>query len=231
LHDLFILEYDGALLLDCEAARADELIRRLTAYKLRAEVAFENLRDQYNVWAIWNGPCAWPLSFADPRLPQLGSRLLIEKNKQISDAQISDFDAYDIWRMKLGVADGSRDLEIEKSTLVEGNIDILNGVDWKKGCYIGQELTARMHYRGLAKKRMFPVTIGGALSSGAAVELEGSEVGVVRSQNGAYGLALLSIDAVQSSLASNKPLTHGATVLTPFVPPWLKTEMKLKPAT
>ena len=105
-------------------------------------------------------------------------------------------DEYDRHRLRLGLPDGSRDMEAEKSVLLEGGFDELGGISWTKGCYMGQELTARTKYRGLLKRRLVPVSSAGALPApGTAVTRDGVEVGVLRSVNGRDGLALLRIDA------------------------------------
>ena len=107
------------------------------------------------------------------------------------------FDAYDRLRLALGIPDGSRDLVLEKSILLEAGFDELNGVDWQKGCYIGQELTARTKYRGLIKKRLMPVAIDGpAPAPGTIVTADGREVGEMRSSRDGLGLALLRIEPV-----------------------------------
>ena len=225
LHDMFILAVKDAFLIDCEAARADDLLRRLASYKLRSKVTFENLGNAFDVWAIWNGDYSAPCSFADPRLPELGSRIFMKKGVMPANAARADFAAYDAHRLTLGVADGSRDLESEKSTLVESNFDFLNGIDWKKGCYVGQELTARMHYRGLAKKRLFPVRIEGKTPNfGALLKLGEEEAGEMRSHSGAWGLASLKIDAVRQALLEKSPLTCGETRLWPLMPSWMKID-------
>jgi folate-binding protein YgfZ len=218
LHDMFIVAAGDAFLVDCEAERAEDLLHRLTAYKLRSKVTFDNLADAFDVWAVWSGSLA--NAFPDPRLPELGSRLFIAKGETPQGITPTDFTAHDTHRIQLGVANGSRDMIVEKSTLAEGNVDFLNGVDWKKGCYIGQELTARMHYRGLAKKRLFPVRIEGeSLESGANLDKESGEM---RSVCGNQGLALLRIEAVQKSLDEKTPLTCGNTKLWPQIPAWMK---------
>jgi folate-binding protein YgfZ len=269
LHDLFILDHDSAYLIDCEATRAEDLISRLSAYKLRSKVTFENLADKFDVWAVWEdtlGPdaphkavipqnflfhaaerrgktnlCgtqsdspqtpaasiqspAEHLAFPDPRLPERGLRAFVPKGEAPENVQPTDLAAYDSHRLSLGIADGSRDLEIEKSTLAEGNFDLLNGIDWKKGCYVGQELTARMHYRGLAKKRLFPVRIEGESPPyGATLS---NDSGEMRSSCGKQGLALLKIDAVRQALDQETPLTHGNAKIWPSFPAWMKIDVQ-----
>lgn len=219
LHDLFLLHVADAFWVDCEAGRAEDLLRRLNAYKLRSKVTFENLTDRSDVWAIWGGAHSAPQTFVDPRLPELGMRAFVEKNKIPVGPIISDFSVYDERRLHAGVADGSRDMEIEKSTLAEGNFDFLNGVDWKKGCYVGQELTARMHYRGLAKRRLFPVRVEGApIAFGAQIEGDGE----MRSSCHKHGLALLKTEDAQKAINEEKPLTYQNTKLWVGLPSWMK---------
>jgi folate-binding protein YgfZ len=218
LHDLFIFADADSFLIDCEAARAEDLLRRLDAYKLRSKVTFENLAGAFDILAVWGAPHLGP---ADPRLPELGARFFVKKASTILDVTLTDAAAYDEHRIKLGVADGSRDMEVEKSTLAEGNFDFLNGIDWKKGCYVGQELTARMHYRGLAKKRLFPVRIEGLVPPpGTGL----GEDGALRSSRAFRGLALLRIEAVQQAIDQEHPLTYGKTTLWPSIPGWMKID-------
>ena len=103
---------------------------------------------------------------------------------------------YDALRLSLGVPDGSRDLPVEKALLLESGFDELHGVDWDKGCYMGQELTARTKYRGLVKRRLFPVRVDGPLPApGTAIQRNGQEVGEIRSGSGDRALAMLRLDA------------------------------------
>ncbi len=127
--------------------------------------------------------------------------------------------AYDRRRLELGIPDGSRDLVVEKSILLESGFDELNGVDWQKGCYIGQELTARTKYRGLIKKRLMPVKIDGpAPPPGTIVTADGREVGEMRSSRDGLGLALLRIEPV----VEGKHLKAGDTTIRATRPGWMR---------
>ncbi len=149
LHDFFIHAVDGFLLLDCEGGeRAKDLYERLLKFRLRAKVKI-SIEENNKVYAIFNSD----EGVADPRHNALGRRSF-EK----PDIEEKPFEEWDRLRISLCIPDGSRDIELEKSTLLECHIDKLNGIDWNKGCYMGQELTARMHYRGLAKKHLYTVT-------------------------------------------------------------------------
>jgi len=129
------------------------------------------------------------------------------------------FEAYDALRLELGVPDGSRDLLVEKALLLENGFDELNGVDWQKGCYMGQELTARTKYRALIRKRLLPVKIEGTLPPpGTSVVDDGQEVGEMRSGSGGRGLALLRLDAVKAGHA----LQAGDAKIVPQIPAWMR---------
>ena len=152
LHDFFIHEGDGFLLLDCEGgARAQDLYERLNKFRLRAKVKI-SVEDEHRVYAVLGADDGLP----DPRHEKLGCR-----NFQKPDMEQKPFEEWDRLRISLTIPDGSRDMELERATLLESRIDKLNGIDWQKGCYMGQELTARMHYRGLAKKHIYKVRIDG----------------------------------------------------------------------
>jgi folate-binding protein YgfZ len=239
LHDFFIAELEGALLLDCEAARRDDLVRRLARYKLRSKVAIEPAPPALAV-ALAHGPgalaaldvppergAARPLAggiaYVDPRLAELGARAMLPRSAAEALAargfRPGDAADYEALRLRLGVPDGSRDLEIEKSLLLENGFDELAGVDWDKGCYMGQELTARTHYRALVKKRLVPVAIEGpAPAPGTPVLADGVEAGTMRSSSGGWGLALLKREAVDGAQA----LTAGSAKLAPRLPSWHK---------
>ena len=166
-------------------------------------------------------------SFADPRLPGLGVRVLTEAGEAAAilgshgfvPAMPADYDAL---RLALGVPDGSRDLPVEKALLLESGFDELNGIDWKKGCYMGQELTARTKYRGLVRKRLFPVRLDGPLPApGTPVERDGQEVGEIRSGLGDRALAMLRLDSVEASMKGDG-LTAAGTRILPEVPAWMR---------
>ncbi len=247
LHDMFIVDSDGAFLVDCESARANDLLKRLGMHKLRAKVTLEDA-PEYEVWAMWEptelssflrkpessqsigqnlrkdtldpdlrrGDAVF---FEDPRLPALGARAIVKKGAS-PDGQRVDFSVYDKHRLALGVPDGSRDILVEKSTLLECNLDLLNGISWTKGCYMGQELTARMYHRALVKKRLFPVKIEGpAPALGAPVLANGEDIGEMRSSCGDLGLALLKIEKVRT----NELFSCGNSTLKPVLPEWMKT--------
>jgi folate-binding protein YgfZ len=142
-----------------------------------------------------------PIFYTDPRLSGLGSRIVVKKGASVGDIRGVDFAIYDKHRLTLGVPDGSRDMIVEKSTLLECNLDRLNAISWTKGCYMGQELTARMHYRALVKKRLFPVKITGPDPAfGSVIQLNGEDIGDMRSSCGDVGLAMLSVEKAENKV-------------------------------
>ncbi len=215
LADFFILSEGDRLLLDCERAQAPMLAQKLSRFRLRSKVSVRDLSAEFSVHAAWDGTpdaIAGAIMAPDPRLPEAGSRIIAAAPLPASAGE-ADWDEH---RLALGLPDGSRDLEAEKSVLLEAGFDELHGISWNKGCYLGQELTARTKYRGLVKRRLVPVGIDGDLPEpGAAVSAAGREVGAMRSGRGRLGLALLRVEALGQSLSC------GGATLTPRVPAWM----------
>jgi tRNA-modifying protein YgfZ len=216
LADFFILADGDRLLLDCERALMPLLLQRLSRFRLRSKVALRTA-EELSVYAAWDGI---PTNFStgravvapDPRLPDAGWRVL---SATLLPATAFEAD-WDRHRLALGLPDGSRDLEPEKTILLEAGFDELNGVSWTKGCYMGQELTARTKYRGLVKRRLVPVSVTGNLPHpGTPVLRNAVEVGTMRSGRDQSGLAVLRIDALHDAL------TCGGATLTPRIPAWM----------
>lgn len=242
LHDFFLAESgDGALLLDCEAERRTDLLRRMKIFKLRAKVELADTSEDWCLAALFGqkalaalglpqepgGAAAFGggLVFVDPRLAALGARAILPRARAEDSLQAAGFakaerDAYDGLRIRLGLPDGSRDMEVDKAILLENGFDELGGVDWQKGCYMGQELTARTKYRALIKKRLLPVEIDGpAPPPRTRILLAGKDVGELRSSVPGQGLALLRLEALEGAAPD---LRAGGARLTPHKPDWVK---------
>jgi len=212
LADFFVLADGDRLLLDCERASMPMLLQRLSRFRLRSRVTLRAVEGLF-VYAAWDGaPAVAAIAAPDPRLPEAGWRLLADAALSAAASE-ADWDRH---RLALGLPDGSRDLEAEKTVLLEAGFDELNGVSWTKGCYMGQELTARTKYRGLVKRRLVPVAVSGSLPpSGLPVLRNGMEVGTMRSGRDGQGLAVVRIEALHDVL------TCGDATLTPLIPEWM----------
>lgn len=231
LNDMFVADPgDGTLLLETERERAPALAKKLGLYKLRSKVTVEDRSATMEVAAVFGPgaetvlPLEGTVAFVDPRLPGLGVRVLAPAGHAQTllasrGAVAAPIEAYDALRLELGVPDGSRDLVVEKALLLENGFDELNGVDWQKGCYMGQELTARTKYRALIRKRLLPVRVDGALPApGTAILKNGQEVGELRSGAGNRALAMLRLEALQPG----DTLTAGEARLSPEIPSWMR---------
>jgi folate-binding protein YgfZ len=250
LFDFLLHERGDAILLDGELERLPALIQRLTMYRLRAQVAMENASAELAVLAAFGADAAARLGLptdagaarvegdvalaVDPRLAELGVRVVLPRG-QVDEFMIKNglvlapFADYDRHRLELGVPDGSRDLVVEKSILLESGFEELNGVSFDKGCFVGQELTARTKHRGLIKKRLVPVRAEGPLPApGTLVTRGGRDAGEMRSgadggvELGGIGLALLRLEQLTPGAAANGPLLAGEVALTPAPPIWLE---------
>lgn len=214
LADFLLLAEGGALLLDAERAQVPDLVQRLSRFRLRSKVALRDASAEWLVHAAWGAePPAAGLVRRDARHPQAGWRVL-SPTPLPCDSTAGD---YDLHRLALGIPDGSRDMEADKTVLLEAGFDELHGVSWTKGCYMGQELTARTKYRGLVKRRLVPVRVDGPLPPrGTPVLRDGTELGEMRSGREGRGLAFLRWEALRGG-----PLACGAAVLTPEPPAWM----------
>ena len=244
LHDFFVVELGDAFLVDCERARIDDLVTRLGRYKLRAQVSIEDVSADFLVVAFIGDGTARSFAhsdepgatradndgciFVDPRLAALGARAILPRDGSADflasqGAASGGFEDYDRHRLALGVPDGGRDIEVEKSFLVESNLDFLNGIDFQKGCFVGQELTARTKHRGAVRKRLMPVRLEGpAPAPGTPVMLAGKRVGIMRTSAGDRGLALLRLEELGKARADGDGFSAGDAIVVPEKPEWME---------
>ncbi|MBX9634537.1 MAG: folate-binding protein [Magnetospirillum sp.] len=231
LWDLFIVESGDAFLIDVEAERAEDFRKKLSMYKLRAKVTITVMAEMAVYAALVPNAlglggeagtaCAFGdgIAYVDPRLPQLGARVLLTSAEPLQAAGLNEapLAVWDVLRLGLGVPDGSRDMPVDKALLLENGFDELGGVDFNKGCYMGQELTARTKYRGLVRKRLLPVVIqGDAPEPGTPILAGEAEAGEMRSSNGPVGLGMIRLEHLKS------PLTCGGATLTVTIPDWAR---------
>ncbi len=213
LFDFFIIEHQGRLLFDIEKTRLAEFVKRLGMYRLRSKVEFTPLENLY-VTAMSGGDTdSKDICFIDPRLGALGVRIISE-----GPVQADELGDYEQQRLTLGVPDGAKDLVTDRSLPLEYGYDELNAVDYTKGCYVGQEVTARTKHRATLRKFIHQVKGAGPLPpSGTAVMANGHEIGNMCSSLDGIGLAVLRVAEANGALISD-----GIT-LEACLPPWCKT--------
>lgn len=213
--------HGGGLLLDCPKSLADQLATKLNFYKLRAKVTVENLTGQLGVLAAWDGrPAMMPdLAFPDPRNSELGYRILVpdelsEKLAGVLGAELVAADDYEQHRIVCGVPQGGTDFMYGDAFPHETNMDRLHGVDFDKGCYVGQEVVSRMQHRGTARTRAVRLIIDGpSPEAGSDVIADGKVIGKMGSARSGHGLALLRLDKVSDALARGASLSAGGIAL------------------
>lgn len=216
--DFFVVPDGRDLLLDCDSAIAPSLMKRLSIYKLRADVSITDTGSMLAVCAFWNGAPPYVsqgIVFADPRDERLGWRMIAppsEIDACGADAEaFADFDAH---RIALGVPDGGRDFAYGETFPHEANMDKLRGIDFKKGCYIGQEVVSRVEHRGTARKRIVRVQYDGiAPAPFTPVNADDIVIGECGSSQGINGLAMLRLDKVEDAIAAGRRLhANGITL-------------------
>jgi len=219
LFDFFLTEGEGAILLDCARSSRDALVKRLSMYRLRAKATIER-RDQLEVLFSPEGAqVPHAVTFKDPRLDELGSRSIGATAEMRGD--LAPAAAYHAHRLSLGVPE-STDFGSDQMFALDADLDELNAISFEKGCYVGQELTARMKHRATSRKRLLPVeTRSGSapLASNTSVTAGGREIGVIVSSYRTRGFALLRLDRLEEAAASD--IRAGEIALRVLKPHWL----------
>ncbi|HTQ12343.1 MAG TPA: hypothetical protein VMH86_00605 [Rhizomicrobium sp.] len=200
LFDFLLAEGDGAILMDCAAPSAQALTKRLKMYRLRARVEIEP-REQLAVLAEPGGPLPEAgINFADPRHDGLGHRSIGARAEMPAGAAPGE--TYLMHRLDLGIPEGA-DFGSDRIFALDGGLDELHAVSFTKGCYVGQELTARMKHRGTARKRLLTLRGETALPApGTALRAEGREIGEITSVYGTRGFALVRLDRLEEAGAA-----------------------------
>jgi len=221
-------EDGGGFFLDCPRALAPTLVDKLKFYKLRAKVIVEDLSEALGVMAVWGGSPAdsdYGLSYADPRLAALGHRVILAPSQAAEaaadlGAALVAPEVYDAHRIGLGVPRGGNDFSYGDTFPHEADMDQLGGVDFGKGCYVGQEVVSRVEHRNSARNRVVPIAFEVAPLAGLPVMAGDKPVGMMGSAQAGRGLALLRLDRVADALASGTPLIAGGVAIRPVKPSW-----------
>ena len=220
----------GGFFLDVPRALAKALVDKFNIYKLRSRVMIEDLSETLGVLAVWDGAATTTagLSYADPRLPALGLRIMLPPHRATEvaaglGATLVDAANYEAHRIALGIPRGGVDFAYGDAFPHESDMDQLGGVDFAKGCYVGQEVVSRMEHRGIARTRAVPVRYEGeAPAAGVAVMAGERQIGTMGSAAAGHGLALLRLDRVADALSHGQTLTAGGVAVRPVKPDWAR---------
>ncbi len=225
LFDFYLVTIAGGYLIDIERARADDLIKRLTFYRLRADVQFENLSDAITIAALWPGITNLPggvVAYPDPRNQALGQRLVLPSERLAEiPAEKAPIDAYHEHRIGIGVPEAGLDYPLNDTFPHEALYDQLHSIDFKKGCFIGQEVVSRMQHRGTARKRAMRVTGDVPLVAGATIEAGAATIGTLGSASDKSAIAMLRLDRASEALAKGIPLRADDTTIELDPPDWI----------
>jgi folate-binding protein YgfZ len=225
-------EDGGGFFLDVPRALAPELVAKLNFYKLRAKVIAEDLSEVLGVMAVWDGQkndiaeTEYGLCYPDPRLPGLGSRVMLPPHlaaEAAADlgATLTDAEAYEAHRIALGVPRGGHDFVYGDTFPHEADMDQLHGVDFEKGCYVGQEVVSRVEHRSTARSRVVPIVYDDfSPMAGLPVMMGDKQVGQLGSTAKGRGLALLRLDRIEDALKTGTPLTAGGIAIRAVKPQW-----------
>ena len=234
-------EDGGGFFLDCPRALAMAFAAKLNFYKLRAKVTVEDLSDKLGVMAVWGGTginqdrsTEYGLSYADPRLSMLGTRIILPPHvaKEAADdlhTEFLDTAAYEEHRIALGVPRGGVDFAYGDAFPHEADMDQLTGVDFDKGCYVGQEVVSRMEHRGSARTRIVSASYEGyPPESGTPVLAGEKNVGTFGSSSRGHALAMVRTDRVTDAVAAGTPIVSGGVPIRLIKPGWAKFDLVAK---
>ncbi len=227
LFDFFVCQpQPGIYWLECSRQQSADLTKRLTFYKLRANVAITPLSDAHKIICIWgegaknfldNRQASTALGgygYVDPRTAQAGLRIITTTEVSPDAGNKVDADAYTAHRVKLGLADSDRDIGSSQRFVHECNLDMTNGVDFSKGCYVGQEVVSRMHHKQAARKRIVTVSSNQPLIAGATIVADDKSIGEVLTTADTHALAVIRLDKADAALVAGGNLTvEGATIM------------------
>jgi folate-binding protein YgfZ len=229
LFDFILVREGRSFLLDTAASGAADLAKRLTFYKLRAKVAVENLSVSHGVIAGWDMPAPTG-GFTDPRTPSLGWRAIVPMTETPADSPVTSSD-YQSHRISLGVPESGHDFVAAETFPHEADMDQLAGVDFDKGCFVGQEVVSRMQHRSTIRTRAVPVVFAGAAAPpGTEVTAGGKAAGHLGSTAGNRGIAVLRLDRIADALAEGATVLAGDRPITLEKPDWVRFAFPGEPA-
>jgi folate-binding protein YgfZ len=191
LYDFIISKINNNFLIDTSESNMDSLIKLLNIYKLRSEVSLDK-RDDLSVFVSMDNKKENP-NAVDPRISELGTREILDSNNEFFN---SDQDSYEKQKIKLGIAEVGSEIKSGELFPMEANLDYLKGIDFKKGCFIGQEVTSRMYRKGKVKKRIIAFESKDTFTSNEELVYNNQTIGAVIKKIDDYGLALVKIEKI-----------------------------------
>jgi folate-binding protein YgfZ len=215
--------------LDTLAAQAPALAQRLGFYRLRAKVEVADLSAEEAVIAFWGGepPATLPgVAFVDPRLAALGTRAIVPRGSVAAVLGLpgltrTDAAAWHAHRISLGVPEGGRDFAFGDAFPHDADMDALSGIDFAKGCYVGQEVVSRMQHRGTARRRIVMASAATALpAAGTTLTAGDRPLGTLGSVAGSHGLALVRLDRAKAAIDTGLPIRAEGVDVALTIPPW-----------
>jgi folate-binding protein YgfZ len=221
LFDFFVVKAGDGFLLETAREKTAELAKRLTMYRLRAKAEIADASSTYSVLAAWGTalePAADIQSFPDPRLAELGLRMLAETTPDVA-ATVGP-DSYHAHRIALGVPEGGRDYPFGDAFPHEADLDLLHGVSFDKGCFVGQEVVSRMQHRANVRKRVVAIEGEAPLASGAEVTAGTAVIGTIGSVAERQALAMVRLDRWAEAKAKGEPVRVGGVAITLRQPAW-----------
>jgi folate-binding protein YgfZ len=232
LFDFFVVPLPGEMgpgyLFDCVGAQAGDLVKRLNLHKMRAKIVIEDKSEKFAVAAVFDGEAPAGVAgfediegviFRDTRSPLMGFRIIAPRDAVASIVNAGEA-AYEAYRIKQGVPKGGFDFTYGDAFVHDVNLDVMNGVDFKKGCYVGQEVVARVHFRKSARKRIVKIHFDGpAPVPGTQIMAGNISIGQVGSTVGSFGLAMLRLDRFEEASAAGTAMKAGDVTVDVIVPP------------
>lgn len=203
--DLFVTDAGDHFLLDTPEDMGAPLLKRLKMYRLRAPIEIGDLSDSHKVYALWD--VSGEIGAADPRLPALGSRLITDQALPMTNLTAGDYDAH---RLALGVPDSAKDFGSVTTFPADACMDQLNGVNFSKGCFVGQEVVSRMKRMTTVRKRMRGVVLSGPAEAGDKIKAGERAIGQILHAHEGLAMALIRLDRWRE--ASESPSVRGAPV-------------------
>lgn len=230
LHDFFLIPWRGRIFLDVQADRAKDLLSRLKIYRLRSKIEIA-IDESLCVAALWDGESDPSEQqdfkiYNDPRLPEMGFRVLGDKNAVSGffekNSKLETEEQYEYFRLTQGVPD-TRDMIVEKSLLLECGFEELHGVDFNKGCYVGQEVTARSKFRGQVRKSFYMIKAGSTLPEfGTKISAGDEIIGEMRMSLHNIGIALIYNEKYVLAKSSAIPFLCAGIEVEIILPEWIK---------